>query len=122
MRHGGRQKGTPNKATEPLIERAKALKIDPFEILLLFAKEDWKKLGYAARTKTSFTSAGIEFEEYIIDPALRLKAASEAAQYIHAKRKAIETTADPALLELLKSFEGKTEKELLDILKISPQG
>lgn len=113
---GGRAKGTPNKPTRTLIEKAQELGVDPFEVLLLFAKEDWKSLGYEARTKTSFTSAGIEFEEFIIEPAMRVKAAAEACQYIHAKRKAIEQTVDPQLIETIKSLEGKTQEELLAIL------
>lgn len=116
-RHGGRAKGTPNKDVMPLIERAKALGIDPFEILLRFAAEDWKGLGYEARTKTSFTSAGIEFDEFIIKPELRGKCAAEACQYIHAKRKAIENTIDPALIETFKALEGKTEEELHAIIR-----
>lgn len=113
---GGRAKGTPNQPTRTLIEKAEELKVDPFEVLLLFAKEDWKALGYDSRSKTSFTSAGIEFEEFIIKPEMRVKAASEACQYIHAKRKAIENTIDPKLLEVIKSLEGKSSEELLAIL------
>lgn len=114
-RYGGRAKGTPNKNSIPLKEKAEELGVDPFEILLLFAKEDWKRLGYDARTKVSFTNAGIEFEEYIIKPEMRMKAAAEACQYIHAKRKAIETTIDQELLETFKKLEGKTEEELKEI-------
>ena len=116
-RHGGRAKGTPNKDVLPLIEKARELKIDPFEILLRFAGEDWKGLGYPARTTTSFTNAGIEFEEFIIKPELRAKCAGEAVQYIHARRKAIEQTVDQALVDTIKSLEGKSEEELLALLK-----
>jgi hypothetical protein len=112
----GRKKGTPNKPTATLLEKTRELGIDPFEILLRFAAEDWKGLGYDSRTTISYTSAGIEFEEYVIKPELRGKCASEACQYIHAKRKAIEQTIDPALVETIKSLEGKSEKELLDIV------
>lgn len=115
----GRKKGTPNKATLPLKEMAQKLGVDPFEILLRFAAEDWKGLGYDARTKISYSGAGIEFEEFIIKPELRGKCAAEACQYIHAKRKAIETTVDPQLLETIKSLEGKSDEELLAILNQS---
>lgn len=112
----GRPRGLPNKDVRPLIEKARELNIDPFEILLRFAAEDWKGLGYESRTKTSYTNAGIEFEEFLIKPELRGKCASEAAQYIYAKRKAIEQTIDPALVESIKSLEGKSDEELLAIL------
>lgn len=118
---GGRAKGTPNQPTRTLIEKAKEIGADPFEILLRFAAEDWQGLGYPARSETKFSPAGIEFEEYVISPQMRVKAASEACQYIHAKRKAIESTVDPALIETIKSLEGKTEEELLAILNNKPQ-
>ncbi len=112
----GRKKNTPNKDTRTLMEKAAELGIDPFEILLRFAAEDWKGLGYDARTKISFTSAGIEFEEFLIKPELRGKCAAEACQYIHAKRKALEQSIDPALIETIKSLEGKSTEDLLAIL------
>lgn len=113
---GGRKKGVLNKDALPLREIAQKLDVDPFEILLKFAKEDWEGLGYPSRSKISYTSAGIEYEEYLIKPEMRVKAASEACQYIHAKRKAIESTVDPALLDLLKTMENKSEEELLAII------
>ncbi len=118
---GGRQKGTPNKVTATLMELAESLDVSPFEILLRFAAEDWKGLGYPARTEIRYTNAGIEFEAYIIDPQMRMRSAAEACQYIHAKRKAIETTVDPELLATIKSLEGKTQEELLAILNKKPQ-
>lgn len=87
---GGRKRGTPNKRTEPLIERAEKLGIDPFEILLHFAKGNWECLGYESATTTAFTNAGIEFEEPTISPELRVTAAKAACEYLHPKRKAIE--------------------------------
>jgi hypothetical protein len=87
---GGRKKNTPNRVTLPLMERAAALKCDPFEILCRFAMGDWKKLGYEAETRTVFAPAGIEMEEPVIKPELRMQAAKEACQYLYPKRKAIE--------------------------------
>ncbi len=113
---GGRAKGTPNKPTQTLVDKAQELGCDPFEILLRFAKGDWKGLGYEKETETKFTAAGIEFDEHVIKPEMRVKAAAEACQYIHAKRKAIEQTVDPALSELLKKFENLTDEELLAIV------
>lgn len=90
---GGRSKGTPNKKVQPLLDRAEALGVDPFEILLHFAKGDWAALGYAAASTVSYTSAGIEFDEPVIKPELRMHAAKEACQYLYPKRKSIEMTA-----------------------------
>lgn len=118
---GGRAKGVPNKPKKTLLEKSEELGIDPFEILLRFAAEDWKGLGYAARTKISYTSAGIEFEEFVIKPEMRVKASGEACQYIYPKKKAVETTVDPELVETIKSLEGKTTEELLAIINKKPQ-
>lgn len=88
-KHGGRRKGTPNKKAIPLAEKAQALGIDPFEILLHFAAGDWKTLGYESETVIKY-SKDFQNEEYTIQPAVRAKAAAEACQYLHPKRKAIE--------------------------------
>lgn len=87
---GGRKKGTPNKSSIPLQSLAEELKVNPFEILLRFASGDWKSLGYEEEKKISYTNAGIEFEEYMITPELRVTAAKAACEYLHPKRKAIE--------------------------------
>ena len=118
----GRKKGKPNAPTQTLMDIVRRVGMDPFEVLVRLANEDWQGLGYPARTTTSFTSAGIEFEEFIISPELRGNSAKEATKYIHAQRKAVEHGIDPALAETIKSLEGKSEKELLAILKAVPQG
>lgn len=91
---GGRKKGSPNKRTRELIERADAIGVDPFEILLRFAKGDWKGLGYESETMTKIAAGGVKVEIERIDPELRMKAAAEAAQYLYPKRKAIELKSD----------------------------
>lgn len=90
----GRKKGTPNKNTAPLKMKAIELGIDPFEILLLFAKGDWKKLGYKNEMLFTTTQKGDVNEEYTIQPAVRARAAAEACSYLHSKRKAIEIVDD----------------------------
>ncbi len=72
----------------------------------MFAKGDWKGLGYESETRTAFTSAGIEFEEPIIKPTDRLSAAKEAAKYLHSQKKAVDITFDP------KSIAGMTNETL----------
>lgn len=89
---GGRVAGTANKKTIEVQEIAKNLGVNPFEILLYFAKGDWKKLGYASNTTTRYSVAGEPYEEDIISPELRSSSASKACEYLYPKRKAIEQT------------------------------
>jgi hypothetical protein len=69
----GRQKGTPNKSTKDLFEKAQELNVDPFEILLLFASGNKEKLG---------------LKEVSAD--LMFRAAKEAATYLYPRRKTFE--------------------------------
>lgn len=87
---GGRVKGTPNKKTQDLLEKAEELGVDPFEILLMVAKGDWEGLGFESAKLVYFTAAGIEAEKDRITLSDRLSAASEACTYLHPKRKAVE--------------------------------
>lgn len=74
-RLGGRQKGTPNKNTQNLIERAEALGTDPFEILCHIASNNWRALGYRSNP--------IELKD-------RQSAADSLCQYMYPKRKAVD--------------------------------
>lgn len=76
---GGRKKGCPNKKTQELRECAERLGVNPFEVLLLFAEGNWKALGY---------------NRSVIAPPVRARAAAEACQYLHPKRKAIEHSGE----------------------------
>lgn len=89
----GRKPGTPNKDNIDLRAKCQQLGIDPFEVLLLFAANNWSALGYASETYT------VECKDYTnevlyIQPQVRMKAAAEACNYIYAKRKQIETIAE----------------------------
>lgn len=86
---GGRVKGTLNRDTLTVREKAETLGIDPYEILLLFAKGDWKALGYTEEF-IEVQSKDCTNYQYVIDPAVRARCAAEAVQYIEPKRKAIE--------------------------------
>lgn len=90
----GRKKGTPNKDSLSLKERARELGVDPFVILLMYAKGDWKGLGYSSPTKLVASKSGECYEVDVITTDHRLKAAAEACQYLHPKRKAIEGSLD----------------------------
>ena len=100
-RFGGRQKGTPNKKTKELNSIAERLDVDPFEILLLFAKGDWKALGYSKEFE--LTGFG---RKYTLEPSVRAKCAAEACNYLFPKRKAIEHSLDEDLSNTIKSLTG----------------
>lgn len=85
----GRKKGTRNKESLPLLEKSKELGIDPFEVLLHFVHGNWKELGYINPTEIKVTQYG-KSEIDRITPEMRLRAASEASQYLYPKLKAIE--------------------------------
>lgn len=110
-KHGGRKPGTPNKKTKDLLERAEALGIDPFEILLYFAAGEEEKLGYDGKQYRK----GAFGDEYVvrITPEMRIEAAKQACQYLHPKRKAIEVSAKdggPLELYLLMTPEERARK------------
>jgi hypothetical protein len=90
----GRKKNTPNKVSIPLQELSQEMGVDPFEILLLFAAGDWKKLGYQQEIIIKHGAQGVQNEEYVIQPHVRAKAAAEAAQYLYPKLKAIDHKMD----------------------------
>ena len=87
---GGRKKGVLNRKTKLVAEKAEELGCDPFEILCRFAMGDWKALGYKESTRKKITPMGDVIDVDVIDPELRMSAAKEACQYIHAKRRSIE--------------------------------
>jgi len=92
QRFGGRKKGTPNRDTQTLAEKAKEIGADPFETLILFAKGDWSALGYDSEYQIKVTKGGETVNEFTISPELRKSAASDACQYLYPKRKALEVT------------------------------
>lgn len=85
----GRKKGSKNRITCEQQDKADELGIDPFSIILLFAAGDWEKLGYPARTETKYTRQGEPYTVDVISAETRLKAASDACQYLLPKRKSI---------------------------------
>lgn len=104
---GGRSKGTPNKKTQHLIELADQLNVNPFEVLLLFAKGDWKALGYESPTRDMANG----LTEDTIPVQARLKAAVEAAKYLYPQKKAVEIQNDitPEEQAVLNMFRERLE-------------
>lgn len=87
---GGRKPGAVNKKTAEAQQIADNLNVNPFEILLLFASNNWEKLGYDSPTVTKYGPSGIPYEEDVISPELRHSSAGKASEYLYPKRKAIE--------------------------------
>lgn len=87
---GGRKKGVKNKTILPTEDLVTKLNVDPLEILMLFAKGDWKALGYDAEGSICYTPSGIEFFRPTITPEQRVTAATQAVKYIYSQKKAVE--------------------------------
>lgn len=89
---GGRQKGTPNKETKSLEDRADDLGVNFWELLCNIASDT----GHPDH----------------------MTAVKEGCSYLYAKRKALEVTAevDPAILEAFKAMQGLSEGELRKIV------
>jgi len=66
---GGRVAGTPNKSTQAIMERLESLDCDPI-----------KGMAEIARDPAT-------------DPQLKVRCYAELAQYVHAKRKAVDIAA-----------------------------
>lgn len=84
-----RPKGVANRDTQKLMDLAESLGVDPFEVILHFAKGDFESLGYT-ETQTKIAPDGSTFEVLTIEPETRLKAAIKAAEFMYPKRKSIE--------------------------------
>jgi hypothetical protein len=91
--NAGRKKGSSNRRTMMVDEMVSKLNVDPLEVLLLFAKGDWKKLGYDAESTICYNSAGIEYTRLTISPETRIMGAKEAVKYIYSQKKAMELSA-----------------------------
>lgn len=129
VKYGGRTRGTPNRKTQNLFDKAHELNVNPFEILLLFAKGDWKSLGYDDGQRLKMvTEGGQHVYEDVITAELRATSAKEACQYLYPKRRAIEVSADidPKLLDEAQELNDLSEEELIaitkeELLKLKPR-
>lgn len=111
----GRPPGSQNKRSLLVKEKAEELGVDPFEILLLFAKGDWEALGYqSAEVVAGVSASGHEWYEYTISPMLRAKCAMEAVQYLTPKLKSIEHTTN-------QSKDALTPQQRLEMMKAATQ-
>lgn len=74
--------------------KCKELGVDPFDLLLLYAKGDWKALGLDDEFEYRFSQEGGKIKVRAISLEMRLRAIIEAVQYLEPKRKAIDVTTD----------------------------
>jgi hypothetical protein len=86
---GGRQPGTPNKATQEAKEIAERLKFSPFEILAHYAMRNHEALGLPEYSE-KVTKTGAVIEVLTISPELSQKSAKDAAEFVLPKLKSIE--------------------------------
>ena len=93
---GGRTKGTPNKRSQEVHNLAAKHNVNPFEILLLFAKGDADALGFnkdKGRKYEDEEGEEIEIKDIFISMDMQLSAAKEACTYLYSKQKAITLNA-----------------------------
>lgn len=88
----GRKRGTRNKKRQALHDKATELGCDPFSILLMVAKGDWKGLGYKTGSFKLKDRYGRIYEIERISLDQRLKAACEATHYLYPKQRSIAAT------------------------------
>ena len=110
----GKPKGTKTKRTKEVEEIAERLKVNPFELLCLFAKGDWKKLGYDNECYFSEGPDGQTKMGYTITPDMRLIAAKEATKYMYAAKRSVEVMAQVQTTQ----SEDEEVKELYHWLKV----
>lgn len=106
----GRPKGSVNRRTLEAIETAERLECDPFEVLLLFAKGDWKALGYDNECYFSENAEGATKLGYTIPPELRARCAEKAVEYLLPKRKSVEHVKENML-------DGMSPEQKLEAMK-----
>lgn len=103
-----RPKGSKNKRSFEVEEIAAKYDLNPFEVLMMVSAGDWKGLGFDSATKTSFTAAGIEFEEPNIKLSDRVQAAKEAAKYLFSTKQPVDPkTGDASIRIVVEDFTKK---------------
>lgn len=115
---GGRIAGTRNKDRVHVFEVARKLKVDPFEILLHFARGDWQALGYKDKCEiVAYSKSGEPIIKDVISAGLRATCASDACEYLYPKLKAIEHTGkdgEPIKAEVVWATEFGSSNESND--------
>ena len=83
------------------------LKVNPLEVLLHFANNDWAALGYDSECQERIADGGMVLEMPHITPKMRLDAAKEAIKYLYPTLKATEVkvTQDPKFKDKPQTYE-----------------
>lgn len=91
----GRKAGVPNKKTTLIADVAERLRVNPFEVLCMFAGNDYKSLGYEPEKHTKMIGDQ-ELVTYSspIPMDVRMHAAKEACKYLYPQRKAVTLSTD----------------------------
>lgn len=87
-------KGAKNKRSFEALELVQRMDVDPLERLLLIGFNRWKEIGLPTEFKTSFTSAGIEYEEPWISIRDQVTALKAACEYVHPKKANVQLSND----------------------------
>lgn len=106
VRYGGRQKGTLNKDRQSLHDRAKAMGVDPLDVLFMIAAGNSQALN--------------EVDPITLEQ--RMRAAAECAQYLYAKRKAMELSGpdgEPVeqIIKAAQEFQQMDKAQLIAIVE-----
>ena len=90
----GRKKGSLSKRTVAAMEIADRLKCDPFEVLIHFAKGDWKALGYDSEVYHLEKPDGSIKMGFVITPEMRITAAKDACRYLYPTKAAVTVSSE----------------------------
>jgi hypothetical protein len=108
----GRPPGSKNVKTKRVEDIAERLGVDPFEILCLFAKGDYKTLGYESelyffeKADGSGVKAG-----YVISPDLRASCAKDACKYIYSPKRSLDEETEAKIIKVIVEDYSKKAKE-----------
>lgn len=97
----GRPKGSKNKHSFQVEEIAHQFEMEPFEFAMAVMNNDWERLGYETANKTSFTPAGIEFEEANLKISDRIKCMEFAGKYLYSPKQAVDPKTGEATIRVL---------------------
>jgi hypothetical protein len=103
----GKPKGAKNKHSFNAEEIANKFDLEPLEVLMMICAGDWNGLGFNEKTKTSFTNAGIEFEEDHVKLEQRISAAKEASKYLYSAKQAVEVSGNVGIKVIIEDFTKK---------------
>lgn len=110
-----RQLAKGRRSSKDLQSIADEVGVCPFTILLQAAAGDYEALGYSDSHVQKRTPAGDAYMEEILPASLRIAAAKEAAQYLHAKKRAVELSGDNEKDPINLQFNG----DVVELIKLA---